>query len=175
MKFKLAILVAALTLGSTAFAADKKQSISVFGNITIPEDGGNQGTVFLSFGHLFGDSWEFEGSIAQTYSSAGGSDITFSTLGIGGKYYFKPVGGAGKVLPYAKVGLSASRSNAPSPDYSSYLGGGGIEFAMNESASTFIEAVYSKDKYDTMRSGNITIGGNTTSSIVFNVGVKLRF
>ena len=169
MKHALVIAALAVAAASPSFAADKKSSISLFGNIVVPENGGNQGTVFLSYAHLFGSSWELEGSISQTYSSSGGQDITFSTVGLGAKYYFSPVGGGGSVLPYLKVGFSSSTSNvASSIDYTSVLGGAGLEFAMNETASTFIEAVYQQNKYD---SAFI----QKDSSVIVNFGIKLRF
>lgn len=169
MKYALVIAALAAAVAGPVLAADKSQSISVFGNLTIPENGGSTGTVFLSFGQLLGSSWELEGSLGQVYSASGNTETTVSILGIGAKYYFRPVGGGGSVLPYLKLGASASRSSAAnSIDYSSILGGAGLEFTMNESASTFIEAVYQQNRYD-------SAFVKDDSSVVVQVGIKLRF
>lgn len=172
MKLKLAFVAAALALSAGAHAADKRSSISIFGNIIVPEEGDNVGTVFISYGYLLTSALEIEGSLGQTFSAG----FTNSILNGGVKYYFGAIGKAGGVVPYVKASIGRSTSNnAFSPDSSDYGAGAGVEFAMNESASTFIEGVYQSTKYDTIRVNGFNVGGNTSSQIVMQVGVKLRF
>ncbi len=172
MKLKLALLATALAVSGTALAADKRSSISVFGNITVPDEGDNSGYVALTYGYLLTSAIELEAGMSQFY--AGGD--TFTTINGGAKYYFGAVGKAGGIVPYVKAQVGRStNTNAFSPDYTQYGGGGGVEFVLTEATSTFIEGVYLSTKYDTIRSNGFTFGGNTSSQIQFNVGIKLRF
>lgn len=160
-KTKLALAALALSLSTAAFAADKRSSISVFGNIIIPEEGDNTGTVFLSYGYLLTDSIEIEGSVGQTYSAG----TTTGMYGLTGKYYFRSVGPGASVLPYVKAGFLAMVPDQ-GDTASGYQAGGGVEFQMNESASTFIEATYNSTKIS---------GFPASNSTQINVGLKLRF
>jgi hypothetical protein len=172
LKLKLALVAAALALSAGAQAADKRSSVSIFGNIVVPEEGENSGTVFISYGYLLTSALEIEGSIGQTYSAG----FTSSILSGGLKYYFGAIGKAGAVVPYVKASAGRSTStNAFSPDSTDYGGGVGVEFTMNESASTFIEGVFQSTKYDTIRVNGFNVGGNTSSQVLMQVGVKLRF
>lgn len=160
-KTKFALAALALSLSTAAFAADKRSSISVFGNVTIPEEGENTGTVFLSYGYLLTDSIELEGNVGQMFSDG----ETTGLYGFTGKYYFRAVGAGASVLPYVKAGFLAFVPNV-GDTLSGYQAGGGVEFTMGESASTFIEATFNSTKASGIPASNST---------QINVGLKLRF
>lgn len=161
MKLKLALMAVAIAATSTAMAADKRTSISVFGNLSKQSTGDASGTVFLSFGRLVTDSLELEVSLAESFSSGD----TTTMLGGGVKYYFGAVGKAGAVVPYVRAGLQSASSSGGGARTSIIQAGGGVEFTMSESAATFVEAAYAR--YST---GNFTDNG-----VQVNVGIKLRF
>ena len=163
MNFRHAVLALAVaTLAATpALAADKRSSISIFGNITVPEEGDNVGNVFLSYGYLLTDSLELEGGVGQTFS--GGT--TSTSLNFGAKYYFGTLGAAGRMVPYVKANVGRFSSSGGGGSLSSYGGGGGLEFAMTESASTFVEGIYQE----------VSASGFSSSSFVIQLVVKLRF
>lgn len=163
MKLKIALMAAAVALSSSAFAADKKTSISVFGNVSGQSGSDPMGTVSVSIGRLVTDSLEL-GAQYTTTMSGGSNGITTTMGGVNAKYYFGAVGKGGAVLPYLTVGVLAAGSDTVDT-YTMYQAGGGMEFTMTESASTFVEAVATRSK----------IGNTTSNGYTLQVGVKLRF
>jgi hypothetical protein len=163
LNFKHAVLALAVaTLAATpALAADKRSSISIFGNVTIPEEGDNSGNIFISYGYLLTDSIELEGGVGQFFSSG----ITSTSLNVGAKYYFGTVGAAGRMVPYARVSVGTSRNSGGGGNFSNFGGGGGLEFTMTESASAFVEGIYQQ----------VRVSGFDSSAVVAQFGLKLRF
>lgn len=163
MNFKHAVLALAVATLATApaLAADKRSSVSIFGNVIVPEEGDNIGNVFLSYGYLLTDSIELEGGVGQTFS--GGT--TSTSLTFGAKYYFGTLGAAGRMVPYVKANVGRFSTSGGGGNSNAFGGGGGLEFAMTESASTFVEGVYQE----------VRSSGFDSSSFVLQVGVKLRF
>ena len=160
MKFKIAFIAAALALSSSAFAADKKTSISVFGNVSGSSGADPVGTVAVSFGRLITDSFEVGAQYVTSFSSGN----TFRIGGVNAKYYFGTVGKAGSVLPYVTAAVGASGSDQTSTGHN-LQAGVGAEFVITESASTFVEAVYDRN----------TVNSRTTNGYQAQVGIKLRF
>lgn len=162
VKIKTALITAALVLGTvaTAQAADKRSSLSLSGNITVPEEGDTSGNVFFSYGFMVTPSIELEGTWGQTFSRGETSAI----LGFVGKYYFSPVGRGGAVLPYVKAGALVLVPDQ-GDNATGWQAGAGLEFAFNESASTFFEASYNNTKVNSF----------TSKDVQLNVGIKLRF
>jgi hypothetical protein len=160
LKLKIALIAAALAVSSSAFAADKKTSISVFGNLSGSSGADPVGTVAVSFGRLLTDSFEVGAQYVTSFSSGN----TFRMGGVNAKYYFGTVGKAGAVLPYVTAAVGANGSDTSSTGHS-LQAGGGAEFVMTESASTFVEAVYDRN----------TISSHTTNGYQMQVGIKLRF
>ncbi len=157
----LALAIAAALAASPALAADKRSSVSVFGNVTVPDVGDNSGSLFVSYGYLLTDSLELEGGIGQFFSGG----ITATTLTVGAQYYFGSLGAAGSVVPYVKANLGRSSSSGGGSSANTFGGGGGVEFALSESASAFVEGVYQEVK----------ITNFNTSQFSIQLGLKLRF
>jgi hypothetical protein len=172
---KLALAAFAMAFGTAGFAADKSSSASVFGNISSTKISGTSAftnaTVYGSYGRMLRESIEVELQLGQTISEAGGgSKFTSTSIGATGKYYFAPVGEGGAVSPYVKAGLRVNLDKASGSNGTGFgvQGGGGVEYALTESVSTFVEATYSRLKY----SGDFDY---TAGLFEINIGLKLRF
>jgi opacity protein-like surface antigen len=179
--FTLAAL--ALLMSPAAFSADKRSSISASGNIgsTKTEVDTGFGTssstatsadVFLGYGFLLTDSIELGLELGTNITEDNtGNTTTNMLVGVSGKYYFRPVGEGGRLLPYAKIGLRVSTldSDSASDTFTSYgwEAGGGLEFQVTENVSPFGEVSYSglEEADDLFK----------TKALRFLVGIKLRF
>jgi opacity protein-like surface antigen len=185
---KLAIAVLALAFGTAGFAADKRSSVSVFGNISNTKDEGSSAntnaTIYGSYGFMLRDSIELEIQVGTNISEFGGgfTSTGFST-GLVGKYYFSPVGEGGALSPYAKAGLRIDVNESKSDDFKTtgtgfgLQVGGGVEYALTESVATFVEATYSRLKFDSDTESDFGDSSFKYDSTVFeiNIGLKIRF
>ena len=164
MKLKIAILAAALAASSTAFAADKRMSVSVFGNISGSADTDPQGFISTSIGYLLTDSLEVGGVLSQ-FLSGGAKGSTTTSFGANVKYYFGSVGKAGATVPYVMASAQSSSSSSGGSSSTLLQGGGGLEFTMTENAATFVEAAAQR----------VSTGSNSSTGYQMNIGIKLRF
>jgi opacity protein-like surface antigen len=169
----------ALLMSPAAFSADKRSSISASGNLssTKTEASGFESTatsadIFLGYGFLLTDSIELGAELGTNITEDDTGDTTTSMLiGVTGKYYFRPVGDGGRLLPYAKLGVRIAQLDSDSADdtFTSYGWevGGGLEFQVTENVSPFGEVSYSGlDEADDLFK---------TKALRFLVGIKLRF
>ena len=180
MKLKIALFAAAvIACTGSAFAQEKKNSLFLAGNISGSSGTDPSSSIFGGFGRLFGDSLELEGSLAYT----GSSTMDSSSLGGGLKYYLRPVGKVGAVLPYLKVGvqytLTSTQSTSTSVVGNQFVTttrwvdsndtvatlGGGLDFAISESIYPFVEATTSKSSKS----------ANSGTSYLIQLGVRVRY
>jgi hypothetical protein len=180
LKLKIAfIAAAAIAFSGSTFAQEKKNSLFLAGNIS-----GSSGTdpttsIFGGMGRLFGDSLELEGTLQRMASPNSES----TGLGLGLKYYLRPVGKSGSVLPYLKAGVQYTLMSTQtttttvvgnqfitttrwvdSNDTTATLGGG-MDFALNESVFPFVEATTSKSSKSNSSGTNYLI----------QLGVRVRY
>ncbi len=156
-----ALAIATALAATPALAADKRSSVSLFGNITVPEEGDNNGSLFLSYGYLLTDSLELEGGVSQTFSRG----FTSTNVDFGVKYYFGSVGSARGAVPYVKANIGRGTSSGGGSGSNTFGGGAGLEFPIGENTATFVEGVYQQVKFS----------GFSTSQFSMQVGLKLRF
>lgn len=155
--------VAAVSFAGGAHAADKKLSLSAFGQVSKYSGSEATGTIFLEGGYLFTDRLEGQVRLSQTL---GGSN-EFTLLGAGAKYYFGGVSQAKSWLPY--VHASFNKSVGGDIDYTLLRAGPGMDLPVNEAASVSIEAAYVRQE---AKSGGFTTKSNGTEIVV---GLKIRF
>ena len=138
------ILVAALlaVLSTAVSAQSKDQSVSVFGNYskTSGVDGGN-GSLSGAYGFMAMQNLEISLFLGVNFTSGAQSD-TATNGGVAAKYYFGALGQAGSMVPYVKADIGTYKSDAFSESF--YGAGVGIDYALSESASLYLEAVAHK-------------------------------
>ena len=150
--------------------------MSLFGNVSSDESSGNydftDATIYGSYGRLVGEAIELEIQLGQSISDSGSgsSRVTSTTVGALAKFYFSPLGEGGSVSPYVKAGLRVNFDKFDGRTGTGYgwQGGGGLEYALNTSVSTFLEGTYSKVKYR----GDFDY---KVGLFEINVGLRLRF
>jgi hypothetical protein len=155
-------VAAVLSFATGAHAADKKLSISAFGQVSKYSGSDASGSIFLEGGYLFTDRLEGQVRLSQTL---GAGELTL--IGVGAKYYFGGVTQAKSWLPYAHA--SINRSVGGSTDITLLRVGPGIDLPVNESTSVSIEGAYVRQEAKAFGFTNKTNG----SEIV--VGLKIRF
>lgn len=177
MKLKIAVIAAAVAFTGTAFAQEKKNSLSLFGNISGSSGGDPTSTIGFSAGRLLGDSLELEGNLV--YSGTPSSEAVIGALGL--KYYLRPVGKGGSVLPYLKAGVQFTSTSVDktcvgtsgatfpcgttdSNDTTALLGAG-LDFAVSESVFPFVEATASKSSKSNSSGTNYLV----------QIGVRIRY
>ena len=161
--FVLALAVAAAAAAApTALAADKRLSVSAFGQVSKYSNSDASGNVYLSVGYLFTDSLEGQVVLNQTLGGAG----EFTLLGLGGKYYFGGVTQAKSWLPY--VHASYLKTLGSGLEFNVARGGLGMDLPVNEAASITVEAAYVRQE----TAGVIKTKTNGSEVLV---GLKIRF
>jgi|CXWL01.1.fsa_nt_gi opacity protein-like surface antigen len=157
MKAKLLVAAMLAVLSGSAMAQAKTQSFSISGNLIKPSGSDATGIVLASYGFMPTESIEVGLSVGAFFVP----DADTETLvGVDAKYYFGAVGVAGSLVPYLKANVQHIASTTM------YGAGGGIDYALTESASVFVEAIVQKSTGDESDSGN-------TSMI--KVGLAYRF
>lgn len=179
MKLKIALIAAAVAFTGTAFAQEKKNSLFLAGNISGSSGQDPTSSIFGGMGRLFGDSLELEGSM----SYMGSSTMDSTSLGAGLKYYLRPVGKGGSVLPYLKAGVQYTLTSTQTTS-TAFVGnqvitttrwvdsndtvatlGGGMDFAVSESIFPFVEATASKSSKS----------NSSGTSYLIQLGVRVRY
>lgn len=160
-------IVATLAGVGPATAADKKNSFSLFGDISKNSGSDATGSVSVSYGRLFLDSLEVEGLLSY-FLTAGQTSTNTLTGGAGVKYYFGAVGRGGAWVPYVFANGQGSRLKTEGQRSSSfrvYQAGVGIEYNVTEAASVFVQAAGQRSEFD----------NNSVNGSRLNLGVKIRF
>lgn len=182
----IAVAIAALAFAVGAQAQEKQMEMSVYGDISSSKSGGSTtslGMVQVQYGKYFTPN--IVGKVS--YLLAGDMDTnTFTDLGIGARYYFKPAGKAGDIVPFvgAQLDLTSQRSQSSSTSCltvapftcttttttATSTGSGtgfegGVAMFVSESASFDLRG-YTQ---------SYTITGTSTTRTGFNVGLTYRF
>jgi len=160
----LAVLSSAATL---AHAEEKRNAVSLFGNITSSSDISFI-RVNLGYERLVLDKTSILVNYSQFYTDVDGNKFGNSAISLGVTQYLGAPLQGGKLLVYGKGIVSALRTEVPGGGSSSGTGLGlfaGLEQPFSETTSLFEELGYQRDRTE----------GVSTNSIVFNVGLKLRF
>jgi opacity protein-like surface antigen len=177
LKLKIALIAAAIAFTGTAFAQEKKNSLSLFGNISGSSGSDPSSTIALGLGRLFGDSLELEGNLIHAGTPTSDTNI----VGLGLKYYLRPVGKGGSVLPYLRAGVQVMSSSTDNTCFSATQGsyacgttdtndttatlGGGLDFAVSESVFPFVEITTSKSSKSNSSGTNYLV----------QLGVRIRY
>lgn len=169
MKKNLALMAGALALSAvavTAQAQEKRNAVSLFGNISSSDDYSNA-NVNATYERLVTDKLSI--AVGATYSryDFGGFDTTSLGLTAGATYYIGRPMQASNMLFYGKAIVGLSREENPlDKDTGNTIGVyAGLEQPLSEATSLFEELGYQRtDVFD-----------DTRNAIVFNIGLKIRF
>jgi hypothetical protein len=166
-KFRLIACVLALSsVASLAQAEEKRNAVTLFGNITSSSDISFV-RVNLGYERLVLDKTSVLVSYSQFYTDSNGFKVGTQAISLGATQYLGAPLQGGKLLVYGKGVVSALRTET---GVGSTNGTGlglfaGLEQPFSEATSLFEELGYERDSSD----------GLKTNSVVFNVGLKLRF
>lgn len=169
MKTKLRLIACAVALTSLASVAhaqaqDKRNAVSLFGNISSSSDF-SQANVSASYERLVTDKLSVLGTVTYFKIDAGGSDTTSTTVSGGATYYVGQPLQASNMLFYGKGVVSFSHLSGGGGSGSGFGAFAGLEQPLGESTSLFEELGYQRTKYDDV----------SFNQVVFNIGLKLRF
>ena len=169
LKKILAVAILA-AVSSTAFAAEKRNEVSVYGSIINQSTPTSSTTsiIYASYGRYFTERLLLTGSVSQF--DAGGA-IKMTTVGVGVKYYFRS-GQKGDFVPFVAGSLNVGSIDMGASGTGSTIGvrgGGGASYFLSETASV--------DARLELVAGNQSMGGfsQSTSSTEFTVGLTQRF
>lgn len=177
-KMKLAVLVAALGFSMSALAAEKQSEFSIAGSLSSltskPSGGASETTdmtnISLAYGYYF--TSQMVGQLNLNYISAGtgGATMTFTTPGVGVKYYFTR-GGKGDIVPF--VGARLDLLSVSGPGFS----GSGSQITGYVGASNFVSETASLDLTFSASAGSVTVSGSTVdqTNTILAVGFTQRF
>jgi hypothetical protein len=166
--FRLIACVLALSsVASAAYAQEKRNAVSLFGNITSSSDVSFI-RVNLGYERLILEKTAVLVNLSQFNTEVNGNKIGNTSVSVGATQYLGAPLQGGKLLVYGKGVVSALRTEISGGATSSGTGLGlfaGLEQPISEGTSLFEELGYQRDSSD----------GVKTNSVVFNVGLKLRF
>lgn len=170
MKNKYHLIAGALVLSAVAMSAqaqEKRNAVSLFGNITSSSDQ-SMANVNATYERLVTDKLSI--TVGATYfrTEFGGSD--FNTIGVtgGATYYIGKPSQGSNMLFYGKgvVGFTRSESPGLGSDTGNVIGiFGGLEQPLSEATSLFEELGYQRSK----------VFDESQNAVVFNIGLKIRF
>lgn len=168
MKNNFRLIAGALALSAvamTAHAEEKRNAVSLFGNVSSSSDY-SQANVNATYERLVTDKLSIAAGITYFKIDAGAA-TTNTGVTLGATYYVGRPMEASNMLFYGKALVGLTRSEAPgASDTGNTIGiFGGLEQPMSEATSLFEELGYQRTKvFDTSR-----------NEVVFNIGLKLRF
>jgi hypothetical protein len=146
MKAKLLVAAMLAVLSGSAMAQAKTQSFSVSGMVFKASGADAIGQVAASYGFMPTEHLELGFTVGAQFG-----EETESLGAVDAKYYFGAVGTAGSLVPYLKGNVQHMAS-------STFYGlGGGLDYAMTESASFFIEAIAQKNTDSDEDSGTVSM------------------
>lgn len=169
MKKKLALLAAAVALSATAVSAqaqEKRNAVSLFGNITSSNDY-STANVNGTYERLVTDKLSIAVGATYTKFEFGGFDSTSLGLTAGATYYIGRPSQASNMLFYGKgiVGLTRAESPVESDTGNTIGIFAGLEQPLSEATSLFEELGYQRTD----------VFNDTRNEVVFNIGLKIRF
>lgn len=170
MKKKFVLMAGALALSAiavTAQAQEKRNAVSLFGNISSSDDY-SQSNVNATYERLVTDKLSI--AVGATYfkvDGGGGFDSTNLGVTVGATYYIGRPSQASNMLFYGKglVGLTRAEAGATSDTGNTIGIFAGLEQPLSEATSLFEELGFQRTD----------VFNNTRNEIVFNIGLKLRF
>lgn len=170
MKKTLAMMAGALALSAVAMSAqaqEKRNAVSLFGNISSSSDF-SQANVNATYERLVTDKLSINVGATYFLMDFNGSDT--STLGVtaGATYYIGRPSQASNMLFYGKgvVGFTRSQMAGAGSDTGNVIGAfAGLEQPLSEATSLFEELGVQRSK----------VFDQTETSVVFNIGLKIRF
>ncbi|MBX3622944.1 MAG: hypothetical protein KF891_23485 [Rhizobacter sp.] len=168
MKNKLRLIAGALALSAiaiTAHAEEKRNAVSLFGNISSSSDY-SQANVNATYERLVTDKLSIAAGVTYFKIDAGEA-VTNTGLTLGATYYVGRPMEASNMLFYAKGIVGVTRAEAPgASDTGNSIGlFGGLEQPLSEATSLFEELGYQRTK----------VFDDSRNEVVFNIGLKLRF
>lgn len=170
MKKKLVLMAGALALSAvamTAQAQEKRNAVSLFGNVSSSSDY-SQANINATYERLVTDKLSVNVGATYFLMDFNGGDT--STLGVtaGATYYIGRPAQASNMLFYAKgvVGLTRSETTGVGSDTGSLFGAfAGLEQPLSEATSLFEELGVQRTK----------VFNQSETAVVFNIGLKIRF
>ncbi len=170
MKKKLALMAAAVALSAVAVSAqaqEKRNAVSLFGNVTSSDDY-SQANVNATYERLVTDKLSI--AVGATYfkiDAGGGFASTNIGVTAAATYYVGRPSQAANMLFYGKGVIGLTRAEAgPNSDTGNTIGiFAGLEQPLSEATSLFEELGFQRTD----------VFNDTRNEIVFNIGLKLRF
>ena len=169
MKKKFALMAGALALSAvavTAQAQEKRNAVSLFGNITSSDDY-STANVNGTYERLVTDKLSIAVGATYTRFDFAGFDTTSLGVTAGATYYIGRPMQASNMLFYGKGIVGLTRSETPiDKDTGNTIGVfAGLEQPLSEATSLFEELGFQRTK----------VFDDSRNEIVFNIGLKLRF
>jgi hypothetical protein len=170
MKNKLHLIAGAVLLSALAMSAqaqEKRNAVSLFGNISSSSDY-STANVNATYERLVTDKLSILVGATYFKIDAGGADNTALGLTAGATYYVGKPSQASNMLFYGKgiVGLTRVDASGGGSDTGNTIGiFAGLEQPLSEATSLFEELGYQRTK----------VFDDSRNEVVFNIGLKLRF
>jgi hypothetical protein len=169
MKTKLRLIACAVALTSLASLAhaqaqDKRNAVSLFGNISSSSEF-SQANVSAGYERLVTDKLSVSANVTYFKIDVGGAGGTTSTTVSGGATYYvgQPLK-ASNMLFYGK-GIVSSTHISGGGSGTGFGAFAGLEQPLGEATSLFEELGYQRTKID----------DQSFNQVVFNIGLKIRF
>ncbi len=166
MKNKLGLLACLLTLSSVASVAqaeEKRNAVSLSGNISSASDF-SQANVNAGYERLLTDKISLSANVVYLKSKFGGTSFDSTGLTGGVTYYLGRPMQNSTMLVYGK-GVVGTTHTSGAGSETLFGAFGGLEQPIGESTSLFEELGLQHTKF----------AGETLNQVVFNFGLKLRF
>jgi hypothetical protein len=169
MKKKLALMAGALALSAVAVSAqaqEKRNAVSLFGNISSSDDF-STANINATYERLVTDKLSVAVGVTYFKIDAGGADSTNLGVTAGATYYIGRPSQASNMLFYGKglVGITRAEGGGLSDTGNTIGLFAGLEQPLSEATSLFEELGYQRTD----------VFNQTRNEIVFNIGLKLRF
>jgi len=159
----LACAAALLGLAAAAHAEEKRNAVSLFGNISSSSDM-KQANVNVGYERLVTDKLSVLASVTYFKTDFAGSSSTMSTISGGATYYVGRPLDASNMLFYGK-GIVSSVHVSGGGTGAGFGVFAGLEQPLSEATSLFEELGYQRAE----------IANQKMNQVVFNIGLKLRF
>lgn len=168
MNTKLRLIACALALtavASVAHAEEKRNAVSLFGNISSSSDF-SQANVNAAYERLVTDKLSLSANVSyfKIDVGGGGGGTTSTTVSGGATYYVGRPLEASNMLFYGK-GIISSTHISGGGSGTGFGAFAGLEQPLSEATSLFEELGYQRTKID----------DQSFNQVVFNIGLKLRF
>jgi hypothetical protein len=167
MKQQLRLIAGAVALSAVTLAAhaeEKRNAVSLFGNISSSSDF-SQANVNAGYERLVTDKLSLSANVAYFQFKVGGEDSSSTTITGGATYYVGKPAQASNMLFYGKGVVSYSHLNGGGGNGTGFGAFAGLEQPLGENTSLFEELGYQRTKFD----------DQSINQVVFNIGLKLRF